>query len=37
MSEKTLGKKGQKHNDNSMRQFKDKDEEYLNKWDLLEL
>ena len=33
----TPGKNGQKHNDTSMRQFKDKEERYLNRWDLLEL
>ena len=33
----TLGKKGQKHNDTTMRQFKDKDKQYLNRWDLLGL
>lgn len=31
------GKKGQPHKDSSMRQFKDRDEEYINKWDLLNL
>ena len=34
---KARGKKGQKHHDNPMRIFKDKDEEYLNRWDLLKL
>lgn len=29
------GKKGQSHNDNSMREFKDEDNKYLDKWDLL--
>jgi hypothetical protein len=31
----TLGIKGQAHNDSSMRQFMDKDAEYLERWDLL--
>lgn len=30
-----LGKKGNKHNDNPMRQFSVKNDEYLNRWDLL--
>ena len=33
----TLGQKGQKHNDTTMRQFHDEAEEYLERWDLLEL
>jgi hypothetical protein len=31
------GKKGQKHNDNSIRHFSDENEQYLNRWDLLGL
>ncbi len=31
------GKKGQKHNDTTMRQFLDRDEKYRNKWELLNL
>ncbi|MEI7690593.1 MAG: hypothetical protein WCI63_03140 [bacterium] len=31
------GRKGQAHKDNTMRKFKDTDEEYLNRWDLLGL
>lgn len=31
------GKNGQKHNDNSMRNFSDESEQYLNRWDLLNL
>lgn len=34
---KALGKRGQKHHDNPMRIFKDKDQKYLNRWDLLKL
>jgi len=34
---KTPGKKGQKHKDTSMRKFDDSKEEYLNRWDLLNL
>lgn len=33
----TPGKKGQKHKDNPMRKFADPKEEYLNRWDLLNL
>ena len=33
----TKGKKGQQHNDSSMRKFKDIEQEYLNRWDLLDL
>lgn len=33
----TPGKKGQKHNDSTMRKFDDKEEKYLNRWDLLNL
>ena len=33
----TPGKKGQKHKDNSMRWFQDKDKQYLNRWGLLGL
>lgn len=32
---KTLGKNGQKHNDNPMRKFNDKNDTYLNNWDIL--
>jgi len=32
-----LGKKGQKHNDSSMRKFYDKEKKYLERWDLLGL
>lgn len=31
----TPGKKGQKHNDNSMRKFNDNDDKYLNNWKIL--
>ena len=31
----TLGKNGQKHNDNPIRKFSDKEDKYLNNWDLL--
>lgn len=31
------GKNGQKHNDNPIRHFRDEEEEYLNRWDLLGL
>lgn len=31
----TPGKKGQKHNDNSMRKFSDLDNKYLNNWECL--
>lgn len=31
------GKKGQKHKDNPMRVFKDSENKYLNRWDLLKL
>lgn len=31
----TPGKKGQKHNDNSMRKFNDNDDMYLNNWKIL--
>lgn len=31
----TPGRKGQKHNDNNIRVFRDFDDEYLNRWDLL--
>lgn len=33
----TPGKKGQKHNDTSIRVFFDKEDKYLNRWDLLEM
>lgn len=33
----TLGRKGQKHNATTMRKFKDPEEKYLNRWDLLGL
>jgi hypothetical protein len=33
----TLGRKGQKHNDNPLRQFKDPDNKYRDRWDLLGL
>jgi hypothetical protein len=33
----TPGKKGQAHNDNNMRMFGDPNNEYLNRWDLLNL
>ena len=33
----TPGKQGQEHNDTTMRKFSDKDEVYLNRWDLLGL
>ena len=33
----TKGKKGQQHNDSSMRKFKDIEQIYLNRWDLLDL
>ena len=32
----SLGKSGQKHNDNSMRIFSDKEDTYLNRWDYLD-
>ena len=32
----TPGKNGQKHNDNNLRVFEDKNNEYLNKWELFE-
>ena len=32
---KTLGKNGQKHNDNNMRKFEDNEDKFLNKWDYL--
>lgn len=32
----TLGLKGQKHNDNNIRIFNDKEDKYLNRWDFLE-
>ena len=31
----TLGRNNQKHNDGSIRKFSDKDDTYLNRWDLL--
>lgn len=31
------GRNGQQHNDTTMRKFSDKEEEYLNRWDLLGL
>ena len=31
----TLGKKGQKHNDNNMRKFSDKENKYLDNWDCM--
>lgn len=31
----TPGRKGQAHNDNNMRKFSDKENKYLNRWDLL--
>ena len=31
----TPGRNGQKHNDNPMRRFTDKEDKYLNRWDLL--
>ncbi len=31
----TPGRNGQKHNDNSMRKFSDKEDKYINKWDFL--
>lgn len=34
---KTPGKRGQPHKDNPMRAFIDKDQKYLNRWDLLGL
>lgn len=34
---RTPGKKGHKHKDNPMRHFRDVEEKYLNKWDLLGL
>lgn len=34
---KTPGRLGAIHNDNPMRKFKDKEEKYLNRWDLLGL
>ncbi len=33
----TPNKKGEAHNDNTLRTFKDKENNYLNKWSLLEL
>ena len=33
----TPGKKGQAHNDSSMRMFSDHEQKYLNKWDTLKL
>lgn len=33
----TPGKNGQNHNDTSMRMFKDDNDQYLNKWELLDL
>lgn len=33
----TLGKKGQKHNDTKMRMFEDKEQIYINNWDILKL
>ena len=33
----TPGRKGQKHNDSTMRKFRDEKEKYLNRWDLLKL
>lgn len=33
----TPGKKGQAHNDSSIRSFKDETKKYLNKWDLLKM
>jgi len=33
----TPGKKGQKHNDSTMRKFEDKYNRYLNRWELLKL
>lgn len=33
----TLGRKGQKHNDNPLRQFKDPGNKYRDRWDLLGL
>jgi hypothetical protein len=33
----TPGKKGQAHNDSSMRMFVDQEQKYLNKWDTLKL
>ena len=32
---KTPGKKGQPHNDNSMRKFSDEEDKYLDRWDYL--
>lgn len=32
---KTLGRKGQKHNDNAMRKFQDEGKKFLGRWDLL--
>lgn len=32
-----LGKKGQPHNDSAMRQFRDRDDRYLEKWKILKL
>ena len=31
----TLGRNGQKHNDNPMRKFSDKEDKYLNNWEYL--
>lgn len=33
----TLGRKGQPHNDNTMRKYSDHDGQYLGRWDLLDL
>ena len=33
----TPGRKGRKHKDNPIRQFKDEEKQYLNRWDLLGL
>ncbi|MGD0336202.1 MAG: hypothetical protein ABSB18_03795 [Candidatus Omnitrophota bacterium] len=34
---KTLGRKGQRHNQTSMRTFRDDEQKFLNRWDLLGL
>ena len=34
---KTVGRKGQKHNDTSMREFRDLKDKYLGKWNILGL
>ena len=34
---KTKSKSGKKHKDSSLRKFRDLDEKYLDKWDLLKL